>query len=150
MPIQFEYIDGINCLYVVAKGKVSLQEFLQFHREITIADPPPTLLILCDYRELDSSGLTTSDLEKIKADALNRTEYKYGLVKQAFVVSDTLTFGLSRMFDGLVFSEKYQVSVFTDMNEAKSWLGLEPDTGLDTHQQNNSFSDLQHPRTFTN
>jgi hypothetical protein len=150
MPIRFEYIDGINCLYVVAKGKVSLQEFLEFHRSITIADPPPTLLILCDYRELDSSGLTTSDLEKIKTDALSRTEYKYGMVKQAFIVSDTLTFGLSRMFDGLVFSEKYQVSVFTDMNEAKRWLGLEPDTGLDTHQQNSSFSGLQHPRTFPN
>ena len=148
MPIQFEYIDEIHCLYVVAKGKVSVQEFLDFHRSITITAPPPNLLILCEYRELDSSGLTTSDLEKIKADALSRTEYKYGKVKQAFVVSDTLTFGLSRMFDGLVFSEKYQVHVYTDMNEAKRWLGLEPDTCLDTHQQNTSFPDVQHPWTF--
>lgn len=145
MPIQFEYIDEINCLYVVGIGSVSLQEFLEFHRSITIAAPPRTLLILCDYRELDSSGLTTSDLEKIKADALSRTEYKYGKVMQAFVVSDTLTFGLSRMFDGLVFSEKYQVRVFTDINEAKRWIGLEPDTRLDTHQQDTSSPDVQHP-----
>ena len=145
MPIQFEYIDEINCLYAVAKGKVSLHEFLEFHRSITITEPPPTLLILCDYRELDSSGLTTSDLERIKADALSRTEYKYGMVKQAFVVSDTLTFGLSRMFDGLVFSEKYQVSVFTDMNAAKSWLGVEPDIRLDLQPQDTSFPDVHHP-----
>jgi len=145
MPIQFQYIDDLKCLYVLAKGKVSLQKFLEFHRSITITDPPPTLLILCEYSELDSSGLTTSELEKIKADALNRTEYKYGMIKHAFVVSDTLTFGLSRMFDGLVFSEKYQVCVFTDINEAKRWLGLEPDICLDLRPQENSFPDVQHP-----
>jgi hypothetical protein len=145
MPIQFRYIDDLKCLYVVAKGKVGLQEFLEFHRSIAITNPPPTLLILCDYRELDPAGLTTSDLEKMKVDALRRTEYKYGLVKQALVVTDTLTFGLSRMFDGLVFSKKYQVSVFTDINEAKRWLGMEPDIRLDLDQQNTAFPDVQHP-----
>ena len=145
MPIQFEYIDEISCLYVLGKGSVSLQEFLEFHQSIAIADPPPTLLILCDYRELDASGLTTSDLEKIKADALSRTEYKYGMIRQAFVVSDTLTFGLSRMFDGLVFSEKYHVSVFTDIDEAKRWLGLKPVIRLDLHTKKTPFQDVQHP-----
>ncbi len=83
MPIQFQYIAALHCLYTVAKGKVSLQEFLEYHRSVAITDPPPILLIFSDYRELDPAGLTTSDIEKIKIDALRRTEYKYGLVKQA-------------------------------------------------------------------
>lgn len=145
MPIQFQYIAALHCLYTVAKGKVSLREFLEYHRSVAITDPPPILLIFSDYRELDPAGLTTSDIEKIKVDALHRTEYKYGLVKQAFVVTDTLTFGLSRMFDGLVFSKKYQVSVFTDINEAKRWLGMEPDIRLDLDQQDTAFPDVQHP-----
>jgi hypothetical protein len=148
MPIQFEYIDEIHCLHIVAKGKVSLQEFFEFHRSITITTPPPTLLILSDHRELDPSGLTASDIESIKADALSRTEYKYGVVRQAFVVSDSLTFGLSRMYDGLVYSEKYQVHVFTDINEAKSWLGLEAETCLGSHQNNSAFPDVHPPRTL--
>jgi len=31
------------------------------------------------------------------------------------------------MFDGVVHSDKYEAGVFTDMNAAKSWLGL-PDS----------------------
>ena len=145
MPIQFEYLDDLNCLYVIGKGRAGLQDFLNFHRSITIPTPPPVLLILCDYRELDASGLTTSDLESIKADALRRTESMYGMVRQVFLVSDTLTFGLSRMFDGLLFSEKYQVRVFTNINEAKRWLGLEPDIHLDIRTNETSFTDGQHP-----
>lgn len=145
MPIQFEYIDELNCLYVIGKGNVELQDFLDFHQSISIPSPPPVLLILCDYRELDATGLTTSDLEKIKADALRRTEYKYGTVKQVFLVSDTLTFGLSRMFDGLIFSEKYQVRVFTDIDEAKRWLGLPPDIRLGLHTNETPSPDAQHP-----
>ena len=94
---------------------------------ITIPDPPPTLLILSDYRQLDASDLTTSDIEEIRASALSRTENKYETVKEALVVSEGLVFGLSRMYDGVVYSDKYEAGVFTDMDDAKKWLGL-PDS----------------------
>jgi len=102
-------------------------DFLEYHRNITIPNPPPILLILSDYRQLDASDLTTSDIEEIRTSALSRTENKYEAVKEALVVSDGLVFGLSRMFDGVVHSDKYEAGVFTDMDEAKSWLGL-PDS----------------------
>jgi len=127
MPIQFEYRADLNCLHAVGEGRLSRQDFLDYHRNITITDPPPTLLILSDYRKLDASGLTTSDIEEIRTSALSRTENKYEAVKEALVVSDGLVFGLSRMFDGVVHSDKYEAGVFTDMDEAKSWLGL-PDS----------------------
>ncbi len=106
---------------------MSRQDFLEYHHNIMIPDPPPILLILSDYRKLDASDLTTSDIEEIRTSALNRTENKYEAVKEALVVSDGLGFGLSRMFDGVVHSDKYEAGVFTDMNAAKSWLGL-PDS----------------------
>jgi hypothetical protein len=127
MPIQFEYRADLNCLHAVGEGRLSRQDFLDYHRNITITDPPPILLILSDYRKLDASGLTTSDIEEIRTSALSRTENKYEAVKEALVVSDGLGFGLSRMFDGVVHSDKYEAGVFTDMNAAKSWLGL-PDS----------------------
>jgi hypothetical protein len=127
MPIQFEYRADLNCLHAIGAGRLNRQDFLDYHRNITIPDPPPTLLILSDYRKLDASDLTTSDIEEIRTSALSRTENKYDAVKEALVVSDGLGFGLSRMYDGVVHSDKYEAGVFTDMNAAKSWLGL-PDS----------------------
>jgi hypothetical protein len=127
MPIQFEYRADLHCLHAIGEGRLNRQDFLEYHRNITISDPPPILLILSDYRKLDASGLTTSDIEEIRTSALSRTENKYEAVKEALVVSDGLGFGLSRMYDGVVHSDKYEAGVFTDMNAAKSWLGL-PDS----------------------
>jgi hypothetical protein len=127
MPIQFQYRADLYCLHAIGEGRLSRQDFLEYHRSITIPNPPPSLLILSDYRKLDASDLTTSDIEEIRTSALDRTENKYETVKEALVVSDGLVFGLSRMFDGVVHSDKYEAGVFTDMNEAKSWLGL-PDS----------------------
>jgi hypothetical protein len=127
MPIQFEYRADMHCLHAIGEGRLNRQDFLEYHRNITISDPPPILLILSDYRKLDASGLTTSDIEEIRTSALSRTENKYEIVKEALVVSDGLGFGLSRMFDGVVHSDKYEAGVFTDMDEAKNWLGL-PDS----------------------
>jgi hypothetical protein len=124
MPIQFDYIAELNCLHAIGKGRLGRQDFLAYHRNITISNPPPTLLILSDYRELDASDLTTSDIEEIRTSALSRTENKYSAVKEALVVSDALVFGLSRMYDGVIHSENYEAGVFTDMNDAKRWLGL--------------------------
>ncbi len=128
MPIEFRYIEELGCLHSIGRGRVSLKEFLDLHRNVYIANPPAQLLILSDYRELDSSGLSSSDIEQIRANAIRRTENKYKFVKEAIVVSEILTYGLSRMYDGVVYSEKYEVNVFTDINEAKVWLGLEADT----------------------
>ena len=131
MPIQFQYFEALNCLHAAGKGKVQLQEFLDYHRSINIPNPPAKRLVLSDYRELDTSGLTSADIEQIRINALGRTENQYESVKEAIVASGTLTFGLSRMYDGVVYSEKYEVNVFTDMNDARKWLGLNTETNLD-------------------
>lgn len=126
MPIQFKYVAEQNCLCVVGKGRTSLREFLEYHAAVRIPDPRPSLLILADYRELDPSGLSISDIEEIRASALRRTENRFEAIKEAIVVSDGLTYGLSRMFDGVLHSERYEVNVFTDLNDARDWLGLTP------------------------
>ena len=146
MPIEFHYIDDLNCLHTVGKGKVRLQEFLDYHRSINIPDPPANLLILSDYRELDPTGLTSADIEQIRINALGRTDNKYESVKEAIVVSDRLGFGLSRMYDGVVYSEKYDVNVLTDINEAREWLGLMTDNAPGRDQEPANPPSSQQPR----
>ena len=130
MPFRYRYFPEKGCLYTVGKGKVSLQEFLDYHLSIQIDNPKPVLRILADYRELDPSDLKTSDIEKLKESALNKVEAKYAKVREATVVSDLLTWGLSRQYDGSYYSELYDLQVFTDIDEARSWLELPPETVL--------------------
>ena len=135
MPFKFQYLAATNCLHVIGRGRVSLQEFLDYHRTVKIPDPKPDLRILADYRELDPSDLSTSDIERIRESALRKIEGKFTRVKEATVVADTLAYGLTRMFDGVFHSEKYELNVFTDIREAILWLGLAPETQLDSDQQ---------------
>lgn len=127
MPIEFRYIAELGCLQNIGRGRLLLKDFLEYHRAIDIADPPPHLLILSDYREVDPSGLSSSDIEQIRINALGRTQNKYKSIKEAMVVSESLAYGLSRMYDGVVYSEKYEINVFNDIAEARQWLGLETD-----------------------
>jgi hypothetical protein len=129
MPFQFQYLAASNCLHVIGRGRVSLQEFLDYHRSVNISDPKPNLLILADYRELDPSGLSASDIEQIRESALRKIEDKYTSAKEATVVADTLAYGLTRMFDAVFHSEKYELNIFTDIDEARQWLGLASLTG---------------------
>lgn len=86
--------------------------------------------ILSDYRQLDPSDLQASDVDEMKMSALRRVEGKYEKVREAAVVSDFLSRGLSRQYDGMHYSETYELNVFTDIDEAKTWLGLDPETDL--------------------
>jgi hypothetical protein len=130
MPFRYRYFPEIGCLYTVGKGRVSLQEFLEYHLSIQIDNPNPILRILSDYRELDPSDLKTSDIEKLKESAMNKVETKYEKVREATVVSDLLTWGLSRQYDGSHYSDLYELQVFTDIDEARNWLELDPSTVL--------------------
>ena len=132
MPFQYQYHAATNCLHVIGRGRVSLQEFLDYHRTVKIPDPKPDLRILADYRELDPSDLSTSDIEQIRESALRKIEDKFTSVKEATVVSDTLAYGLTRMFDGVFHSDKYELNVFTDIREAEQWLGLAPEISRDS------------------
>jgi hypothetical protein len=130
MTFRYRYFPEIGCLHTVGKGKVSIQDFLDYHLSIKIDNPKSVLRILADYRELDPSNLKTSDIEKIKASALSKVEKKYAKVREATVVSDPLTWGLSRQYDGSYYSEVYELQVFTDIDEARNWLELDPATNL--------------------
>ncbi|MBC2734894.1 MAG: hypothetical protein HF981_11115 [Desulfobacteraceae bacterium] len=132
MPFQYQYHAATNCLHVIGRGRASLQDFLDYHRTVKIIDPKPDLRILADYRELDPSDLSTSDIEQIRESALRKIEDKFTSVKEATVVADTLAYGLTRMFDGVFHSEKYELNVFTDIREAEQWLGLTPEISRDS------------------
>jgi hypothetical protein len=145
MPFDYTYNAESNCLYAKGVGQATLQDFLDYHQTLKIKDAQPTLSILSDYRELDPSGLTASDIERIRMSALIKIKGKFRKVKEAIVVSSALAYGLARMFDALIYAETYELNVFMDIGEAKAWLGLGHDTVLKLPQQDRFSAALQHP-----
>lgn len=131
MSIRFKYFSELNCLSIVGEGRVSLEAFLEYYRTVKTDNTRPTLRILSDYRQLDPVDLKLSDIEEMKKRAMNKVAAKYENVREAAVVSDYLTWGLSRQYDGVYHSETYEFNVFTDIKEAKIWLGLDAEAELD-------------------
>jgi hypothetical protein len=77
---------------------------------------------LMDHRKLDVKKLTADDLRKIR-DILMRHSSELGLGRCAFVVKDTLGFGLGRMYE-LLGGESIHgdFAVFYSLDEARRWL----------------------------
>ena len=71
-------------------------------------------------------------IEQIRKSALRKIEDKFTSVKEATVVANKLAYGLTRMFDGVFHSEKYELNIFTDIREARQWLGLASETSDDS------------------
>jgi len=148
MSLQSEYDEKLQCLFTVGKDKLHFHDFLDLYPTIKIPDPISNVRILTDYREADPSGLTTSDIEQMKSIAIKLAK-RFESVREAVVVSETLTYGLSRMYGGVNYSEQYELNVFNDINEAKIWLGLEPEAVLAPSQQDTTPPDSQLASTYS-
>ena len=77
---------------------------------------------LVDHRELIMKNLTLNDMKGIK-DIVKKHSKKLGNGRCAFVVKDTLGFGIARMYE-LIGGEGIhnEVRVFYSLEEAVEWL----------------------------
>lgn len=82
-----------------------------------------TPYLLWDFTDADLSGINQNDMEQIISTAKSNT-YLRKDGKTAFVVSQDLSFGMSRMYEILSELSEHPISpsVFRDMNKAIAWL----------------------------
>ena len=130
-PLHSEYDEKLQCVFIVGKGSLHFDEYLEFYRSVKIPSPICNIRIFTDYREADSSGLSTSGIEQMKSIVL-RISKRLESIREAFVVKEPIASGLTRMYGRIDYSDKYEMNVFTDINEAKMRLGLEPETVLES------------------
>lgn len=77
---------------------------------------------LIDHRKLDVKKLSADDMRKIR-DILNRHSLELGRGRCAFVVKDTLGFGLGRMYEMLGGDRIHgDFGVFYSLDDARRWL----------------------------
>jgi len=109
-----------------ASGRASTEGFEAYLREL-LGHPEwlPGKGILVDFRALDGSHLTKEDVRRI-SDLHVPIGDRLGISPCAIVVSDSLHFGLARMWEA--YSDRrvpLRVRVFDSMDEARGWLKSE-------------------------
>ena len=122
MPIEYHYDSEKNILYETGTGDIPLQEFLEY-REILKGMPLQSgLRALADY----SQAVVTVSLEEMRQASAGYHHAIRGMknVKLAIYANSELGYGMARMFSSIATKENFSVQVFSDLEAARSWLGL--------------------------
>jgi len=110
---------------VTTWGRVVADDALMDYQETVWSDPAVHGYDeLIDFRALEQIDVTTEGLEKVAALAAGM-DAAAGAGRFAIVVSDTLSFGLSRMYEAFrEIDEKSsrQLMVFQRLGDALEWL----------------------------
>lgn len=110
-----------------ASGDARAEGFAAYQREL-FARPEwrPGLDVLIDFRELHGENLKAEDIRRIAEQSV-AYQPQYGSGRSAVVVSESLAFGLVRMYGSLVESKAPRnLRVFHTLEEARAWLAGKP------------------------
>jgi hypothetical protein len=127
MPMTVSVDDSGTLTTITGTGEIAYEEIVD---AIRFYYDRPTEKVLWLMTEVDVGGLPTSAVEKIAALSGNlRQNAPRG--RTAIVSPETLTYGLSRMFQSLLNlnaqSDGRETMVFQDTEEALQWIGEKGD-----------------------
>jgi hypothetical protein len=127
MPIDYDF-DALNGILTVRmKGIVGDDDLIGYAEAITRDDAiDPKHDELIDLRELARPAASTDTLRHV-ASIFRDHERQPEAVRVAFVAASDAAFGLARMYQAFRAESRTALQVFRDVNEAREWLGLEPE-----------------------
>ena len=130
MPIKYVIDDSMRLVYATAVGPVTMAELVDHLRALS-ADPRylRPMKKLVDYRAGHVIAMSVEETKRLTEFKLELGDVFRG-ERCAFLVSDDLDFGLSRVH-GAYADPVLESSVFRDVSSALAWLGISPDS-LDT------------------
>ena len=121
MPVTYQIDVAHRVVFTHGFGTVTDSDLLQHNVDLK-ADPnfDPTFNQLLNFTEVIHSDVKS---ETIYGIASNRIFNLSSL--RAIVVKPGLQYGFARMFQNLRILEDKNIEVFLDIDEARTWLGLE-------------------------
>jgi hypothetical protein len=124
MPISYEIDEARGLVHTTASGTLTDSDILQLKARL-VADPRwrSTMRELSDVRAIDKLEVTAEGVQSMmlrdQSDAAALASYRL-----AIVVSKEVAYGMARMYQILTERTVPHVGVFRDMEEARSWLGV--------------------------
>ena len=121
-------IDTIALMVARPKGILDASEGMRIVEfvEIKEVESETGFNRFCDLTGLDSIHLLFADVAEFAA---RRAKFNPNdiHVKSAFLAKDPLTSGIARMYQQLLCSDRIEVHVFSELEDAADWLGVKPD-----------------------
>ncbi len=130
MSLEYKIFEDIKLVYVKAFDVLKYEELMD-HIEKLANDPAyiPPMKKLLDYVDLKKSGLSTResiDFSKRKQEMADRfINERCAIVTHADYVS-----GITKYHQAYIDEKKLKTKVFQNIDEAKEWLGIDPDYEL--------------------
>lgn len=123
MRFEIDFDQSPDYVYIRTEGEASVRGFDKLLAEIVDSPNWKTgTKQLVDHRKLMLDKLTSEDMRTIK-DIVKKNSNKLGNGRCAFVINNTLGFGLARMYELLGGKEIHQeIAVFYTIDEAVEWL----------------------------
>ena len=123
MPITFRIDKESGVVCTTIDGYVSTDEIIEGLRNImNHPDFRPGLNGIADLRNSDLNTFS-ADVKRI-AELLVEYRDKTGPSRTAVLVSNDVTFGMTRVFQVFAEQSSVETAIFRDMEEAVQWLGV--------------------------
>lgn len=128
MTYAISYEEKPEYFLIETQGEFDIEDFNALAAEL-MAHPcwKPAIACLFDYRNTQFIRVRPEDLEK--ARVLHKAnDSRIGKGRSALVMKDTGNYGVGRMYQGSTeFHVQTEFKIFTDIEEARSWVGVTPD-----------------------
>lgn len=119
--IRTKFDKSSNLTVEICIGKIDIVEVSEKIKEFY--ESGPTMNVLWDLSEADTSGIETGDVKAIADLTVSQAHSRKG-GKTAIVSPKAIAFGLSRMFQSFAEMAEHQaqVQIFRSLDEAKRWI----------------------------
>ena len=121
MPVTY-HIDKINkIVFVNATGEFTSEDF-RIHRRGLADDPDfdPHYSVFFDLRSITEFRLSSAEVRGFSMDYIFHKR-----ARRAYLVPTEEVYGMIRMYSLLSDFESDVIEIFSDMAEARHWLGLD-------------------------
>ena len=122
MPISIDYDRKENVIYTKAEGVIKRDDIFSYFSFVASLDLKKGYRVLADYSDatLKLSNEDIYSMAERRKMVLDTNEE----ISIAVFCKEDIVFGLGRMYEALLGSNKYKVMIFRSEEEAKVWLGL--------------------------
>ena len=125
MPIETHFDPQAKLIHYKATGEINVVEMIAaFQGIFSHPDFEPGMNALCDAKYATFEEMALHDVQDLAAEIGSRSKERGKGYRIAILVRGNTEFGLSALFEMQTVSLPFDVQVFRNTNEAKTWLGL--------------------------
>lgn len=131
MPVETHIDPQTKLIHYKATGEINVVDMIAaFQSVFGHPDFEPGMNALCDAKYATFKEMALHDVQDLAAVVASMGKQRGQGHRVALLVRGNTEFGLSALFEMQTVSLPFEVQVFRNTNEARTWLGLKgKDTG---------------------